>query len=340
VTAPPPGSTNEDPQASPWPALLSAIVRLAAVVVVLGAVFAIVGFTLVGGHGGGGVQRWDDSVGTWFQTHRFHLVGASKVIAFLGDAPNLAVLVAAGTIVLLLVGQRIRAFIPLAAYLGAEFLVFLTRTYIHRPRPLSANYLGPGSLPGIHETSWSFPSGHATAGTAVVVSLAGLAVLTWKVRWPWIVGIAVGAMVATSRLVLGAHWWSDVTSGLVVGVVWGITVTLALADCPGRSRGLPTGSRSNRPPNRCPGHQDPLTTEAVGRLLPRPTTPAPDRFRTMGIIDSGPITVDRQPGVHLTGPSGCARFRGPVATTFGSFGIGNGSGRDHDGDDRAARWPV
>jgi len=232
VTAPPPGSTNEDPQASPWPALLGAIARLVAVLVVLAAVFALVGFTLVGSHGGGGVQGWDDSVGTWFQTHRFHLVGASKVIAFLGDAPNLAVLVAAGTIVLLLVGQRVRAFIPLAAYLGAEFLVFLTRTYIHRPRPLSANYPGPGSLPGIHETSWSFPSGHATAGTAVVVSLAGLAVLTWKVRWPWIVGIVVGAMVATSRLVLGVHWWSDVTFGLVAGVVWGITVTLALADLP------------------------------------------------------------------------------------------------------------
>jgi len=202
------------------------------VVVELGVLLAVVGFTLVGSHGGGGVQRWDDSVGTWFQTHRFHLVGASKVIAFLGDAPNLAVLVAAGTIVLLLIGQRIRSFIPLVAYLGAEFLVFLTRAYIHRPRPLSANYPGPGSLPGIHETSWSFPSGHATAGTAVVVSLAGLAVLTWRIRWPWIVGIVVGAMVATSRLVLGVHWWSDVTFGLVAGVVWGITVTLALADLP------------------------------------------------------------------------------------------------------------
>jgi membrane-associated phospholipid phosphatase len=121
---------------------------------------------------------------------------------------------------------------PLVAYLGAEFLVYLTRIYVHRPRPSTADYPAVGAIPGIHETSASFPSGHATAATAVLVSLAGLAVVTWDRWWPWIVGGMLVLSTALSRLVLGVHWFSDVTFGLAIGVVWGVVVTVMLADAP------------------------------------------------------------------------------------------------------------
>jgi undecaprenyl-diphosphatase len=192
----------------------------------------VVGFAVVGRHGAGAIQGWDDTVGHWFLIRRTGLVGASKFIAYWGDAGKLGPVTVAVTIGLFIAGLRIRAFIPLVAYLGGEILVYVTRSYVHRPRPSTADYPARGAVPGVHETSWSFPSGHATAASAVVISLSGLAAITWKIWWPWIIG-AVGALAVTgSRLVLGVHWFSDVTFGLLAGAVWGVVVTLVLADVP------------------------------------------------------------------------------------------------------------
>jgi undecaprenyl-diphosphatase len=224
--------TQAPPIRSPWRDLAVRTLVLVAVAAALAGVLAVLGFGVVGTHGGGAIQGWDDTVGGWFLHHRGGLIGGSKVIAFLGDAGVLAVITVVVTGALFLVGHRTRAFIPLVAYLGGEFLVYLTRVYIHRPRPSTANAPAPGAIPGIHETSASFPSGHATAATAVLASVAALAVITWKIWWPWIVGAVLVLAVAGSRLILGVHWFSDVTFGLIVGVVWGITVAYVLADAP------------------------------------------------------------------------------------------------------------
>ncbi|MGH9055782.1 MAG: phosphatase PAP2 family protein [Acidimicrobiales bacterium] len=215
-----------------WARLAGALGRGIAVVVALGIVLAILGLAVVGRHGGGAIQGWDNTVEAWFLHHRAHLVTVSKVIAKLGDAPLLGAISVAITIILLAARQRMRALIPLAAYLGGEFLVFVTRLYIHRPRPVTANYPAPGAIPGVHETSYSFPSGHATAAAAVVVGLAGLAVITWRTWLPWILGVLVALAIAASRLVLGVHWFSDVAFGLAVGIPWGVAVTVILADLP------------------------------------------------------------------------------------------------------------
>ena len=223
--------------------MLEAIGVLALWAIVLGAALAVLGLGVVGRHGGGVVQGVDDGVARWFLHHRSTLVGGSRVIALVGDAPALALVAVVIAVILFRAGLRVRAFIPVVAYLGAEFFVYLTRAYIHRPRPGSANFPGPGALPGIHETSWSFPSGHATAGSAVVISLAGVMALSRKARWPWIVGAVLAGLVASSRLVLGVHWLSDATVGLLVGTTWGVVVTLVLADVPWPFRTWGVGSQ-------------------------------------------------------------------------------------------------
>lgn len=223
-------STTTHP--SSWRQLTRAALLLVVGAVVLAIVLATLGIGVVGTHGGGVIQAWDDSVGRWFLHRRDGLVGASKVVAILGDAPVLGGLTVVITITLVALGQRTRAFMPLVAYLGAEFLVTLTRIYVHRPRPATADFPAPGAIPGIHETSASFPSGHATAASAVVVSLAGMAVVTWERWWPWIVGGMLVLSTALSRLVLGVHWFSDVTFGLAIGVAWGVVVIVVLADAP------------------------------------------------------------------------------------------------------------
>ncbi|MGH9094345.1 MAG: phosphatase PAP2 family protein [Acidimicrobiales bacterium] len=196
--------------------------------VILTAVSLVLGFAVVGHHGGGPIQGWDNTVGAWWLHHRAHLVSVSKVIAVLGDAPALAAISVVITILLLLAGLRVRALIPLAAYLGGEFFVFFTRHFVTRPRPPTANYPAPHAISGVHETSFSYPSGHATAAVAVLVSLGGVIWLSRRSWWPWVLAVVLGAAVATSRLVLGVHWFSDVAFGMVLGISWAVVVTLSL----------------------------------------------------------------------------------------------------------------
>lgn len=182
----------------------------------------IAGLALIGRHGGGAIQPLDDSVHRWFLPHRTGLVGGSKVIATLGDAPALGAIVVAATIVLVVLWRDRRALAPLVAYLGGEATVYVVRLVISRPRPSSAVYPGPGSLPGVHETSWSYPSGHATAVPAVFFAVAALVARRRGARSPWLIALVASVAVAASRLVLGVHWFTDVAIGGLLGATWGI----------------------------------------------------------------------------------------------------------------------
>ncbi|HEV3282055.1 MAG TPA: phosphatase PAP2 family protein [Acidimicrobiales bacterium] len=205
-----------------WPA--AAVLGSVGLGLLLAAV--LVGLTVVGRHGGGPVQGFDNRVEAWGIDHRFGLVGAAKVVAFFGDAPKLGLLVAALTALLLLLTRSVKSLIPLVAFLGGELLVLLVREVIHRPRPPTADYPAPGAVPGVHETSFSFPSGHSVAVTAVLFASLGSLALVRRWVWPWVVALVVSLFVIDSRLVLGVHWFSDVLFGLLVGAAWGTAVAL------------------------------------------------------------------------------------------------------------------
>lgn len=214
-------------------AFVHALVLCIAVWLVLYAIALVLGVGVVGLHGGGVLQGWDDTVQQWSLHHRSSLIGVSKVVAVVGDAALLGVLVLVATAVLMLVRQGMRAFIPLAAYVGGEALVYSTRQIVHRHRPPTANFPSPDAIPGVHESSYSYPSGHGTAAVAVLVSLAALAVMTWPTIWGWIVGVVLvpcAVFVAWSRLILGVHWFSDVAFGMFLGISWGLTVAFAFLD--------------------------------------------------------------------------------------------------------------
>ena len=185
-----------------------------------------VGLLVVGRHGGGAIQGWDNTVERWFPTHRGPLVGVSKFVATYLDAAPLAVICVALSAVLAVTLRSIRALIPVVAYLGGEFQVFAIRQVILRHRPPTADYPAAGAVKGVHETSYSFPSGHSVAVTAILFALLGTIALTYRIWWPWLIAFVGSLFVIDTRLILGVHWFSDVTFGLVFGMTWGITVAI------------------------------------------------------------------------------------------------------------------
>ncbi len=186
-----------------------------------------VGFLLIGRHGGGPIQGWDNTVERWFPSHRGPLVGVSKFIATYFDAAPLAVICFVLSAILEATLWTARALIPMVAYLGGEFQVFVIRQLIPRHRPPTANYPAPGAVKGIHETSYSFPSGHSVAVTAVLFALLGTVALKYRIRWPWLVALIASLFVIDTRLILGVHWFSDVFFGLIFGIAWGIATAVA-----------------------------------------------------------------------------------------------------------------
>jgi len=74
----------------------------------------------------------------------------------------------------------------------------------------------------ISQQGWSFPSGHVSAWTAITIAMVTLmrvAGARSSAVWAWrLVGIGSVLIVATSRLVLHAHFVTDVIGGLLLGL--------------------------------------------------------------------------------------------------------------------------
>ena len=72
-------------------------------------------------------------------------------------------------------------------------------------------------------STYSFPSGHAVSSTLFYGALAAFLTprVTMSVRpWLWIGALAIVALVALSRVYLGAHYLTDVVAGVAVGIAW------------------------------------------------------------------------------------------------------------------------
>ena len=203
--------------------MIKRIAALAGVGIALLVVGIVAGLALIGRSGTGPLAGSDRSGENFTITHRV-LVPVAKVIAVVGDAALLGVIAVVATAIWLWRERTLRALTPIVAYLGGEGLVFLVREIIHRHRPPSANFPGPHALAGVHETSYSFPSGHATACTAVLFAMLGCYALARRAAWPWLVALLAAAAIGYSRLDLGVHWPSDVYIGFVLGTVWGVAV--------------------------------------------------------------------------------------------------------------------
>jgi len=207
---------TEPPSPAPqgWRARLFTFGRDWAVVVVLAAA-GLWGFAKVGedvfDHE---TRRFDLPIQAWFLAHQHpaaHRV--FLVITTLLGTTGMFVLAGLAALYFWDRGRRHVAAGVLVAPVIAIVAFNIIKSLYARPRPAG---LGTG-VP----SSYSFPSGHATASAAVFCTLAYVLWREGDIRgWPAVViAIVAPLLIGVSRLYLNVHWATDVVGGWCAGVL-------------------------------------------------------------------------------------------------------------------------
>ncbi|HZB83679.1 MAG TPA: bifunctional DedA family/phosphatase PAP2 family protein, partial [Rubrobacteraceae bacterium] len=139
------------------------------------------------------------------------------VVTALGSLETIGVL---GLVVAVIFGVR-RKWLNLGTWLaalaGGLVLNELLKELFARPRPYFKH-------PLVLETSYSFPSGHATMSLIFYGMLAYFCVLalrTWRARTAVVFGTSLLVLlIGFSRIYLGVHYFSDVVAGFASGGIW------------------------------------------------------------------------------------------------------------------------
>ncbi|HKE90101.1 MAG TPA: phosphatase PAP2 family protein [Gemmatimonadales bacterium] len=145
--------------------------------------------------------------------HRTDLLNALAVnFTALGSAPVITLVTLFVTLYALAAGRQRIALALLWTPLSFLLDEVLKLLFQH-PRPTMAIIAIPDS--------YSFPSGHAVAASALYTTLALIAAQSERRRRPrriivW-AGVLVPIVVAWSRVYLGVHYLSDVVGGLLLG---------------------------------------------------------------------------------------------------------------------------
>lgn len=163
--------------------------------------------------------RTDDDAQTLVLGHHW-LLSLVRAVTHLGDpavVTALAVVTAVGCFV---GGRRQAALYLLLVRVVAVVLGFALKELVRRARPVLAH-------PVAHAHGFSFPSGHALGSAAAYASVALVLPAVVPAPLRVLIGVAVPVAVATTRVLLGVHFPSDVVAGLVLG--WAIALLLAAA---------------------------------------------------------------------------------------------------------------
>jgi undecaprenyl-diphosphatase len=174
--------------------------------------------------GDGGLQALDDAgVRMARDTRGTALVDAAKVLTDIGALPVVC-LAALATAVAAAMRRRWNEVLALAAGVGLDVLaVHVAKAAYDRPRP-------SGSL--VATMLSAYPSGHVAYAVTLVACATVLvrAGTGWAVRiGAVIVAIGLVALVAITRVYLGAHYVTDVLGGAALGLaVWSFVAALTL----------------------------------------------------------------------------------------------------------------
>lgn len=166
----------------------------------------------------GPLSHLDPLVSDWSAQHR-HPPLTSLMLAVTALHSTMGIDLMTGVLVLALLatGRRWQPLAVLVWVQGAMLLNVGVKLAVHRGRPEAQHAL-------VHLGTYSFPSGHALAATVwwgAVVWLAWPHCRATAVRSAALaLAVVLVALVAASRVYLGAHYLTDVLAGCAEGVAW------------------------------------------------------------------------------------------------------------------------
>ena len=200
--------------------------RVVAPVVLVSAVVAIA-VLLFMVHHDAGLARYDQRAAQWSADHA--TAGSTR---FLRDVTALgatyvaiAITLAAGVVVYTRTRAKAVFGFLVIVVLGQAIATNLVKVIVDRARPDIHRLVGVSGP--------SFPSGHAATAAATFAAIALLAGRGRSRSTRTALAAAAGgaaAAVATSRVLLGVHWLTDVLAGLAMGWAWCAIGAIAVGD--------------------------------------------------------------------------------------------------------------
>lgn len=190
----------------------------AGAMLLLGLAFAHLGHEV----GGGEAYGFDQRLLLAAQALRADHPGLTEMmrdITALGSTAVLVLISSLTVVYLVLSGHRGRAALLALSAISGTGLLYYFKALVARARPDAA-------LADAVVSGWSFPSGHTSMSAIVFLTLGSL-LAAMRVRQRERIFILATAVLLTvlvgiSRVMLGAHWASDVLGGWSFGAAWAL----------------------------------------------------------------------------------------------------------------------
>jgi membrane-associated phospholipid phosphatase len=168
----------------------------------------------------------DDELARWLHSHASSgWTDVFTAITWLGNLVTLAVVLAVAAIFLARRRWYTDLQFLLLAAIGTKVLTEVFKWSFQRDRPFFPDPLAS-------ESTYSFPSGHASMSLAVYGSLAIIVARRLGPLWQRVAvlggAVVLIGLIGFSRLYLGVHFLSDVIAGYALAIAWMTLCALAL----------------------------------------------------------------------------------------------------------------